>query len=485
MKMRKRKRDWRFPLAAVFFLLIVFTGIILLAGCSGSGSSSNTGGGSVALLLTDGPAPYESVTVTVTKVELIGDTVRTTIFSDPAGKEVDLLDLAGQSVLFTLATNVPEGPYEKIRLTISDLTVLSGGMEYHPHIPGNGKLDLNPRTSFSVIPGETLVIQVDIDCEKSIHLIETGSEKFVFRPVIFVDILSGARPVKRGKLLRLEGFVTDISEDSFLLCRRPPDGVILPMDFEAGPFDSWGEACVQVLVNGTSFFSLSGEPEKYDDIGVGEFVTVFAIPESLFVIEDVESPETPYRGRVEALTVGEGHLLTLRGIVRSPLDENDALKFEIHPDGQGIYPLDIVVQTFPEATKLTDRFGNLLDESALVPLTYASVSGVFHADLLTMNGEFIVLLSPPYAFKHVGTIESVDPEENSFTLNENGTSTCVAVDGETRIILAVSAGGGAYEVHVDAGVDDLLPGDNAIVFGRDNPVSGCVDAEAIFVERGL
>jgi len=32
----------------------------------------------------------------------------------------------------------------------------------HPRLPGNGKMDLNPRGMFEVIGGETLIIELDM-----------------------------------------------------------------------------------------------------------------------------------------------------------------------------------------------------------------------------------------------------------------------------------------------------------------------------------
>lgn len=177
---------------------------ILLTGCSGGGSgTTSTGdaaaGGNVALFLSDGPADeYDHIWAGVKAVYLIpaddGGPVLIFKSSDPDGKEVDLLDLKDQELLLTVKKNVPAGLYSKIRLIIADIYV-----EGNPDTPcanGNleiklpsGKIDLNPRENFEVVPGETLAISLDMDMDKSIKLKEAGkSGKCIFRPVIFVDI---------------------------------------------------------------------------------------------------------------------------------------------------------------------------------------------------------------------------------------------------------------------------------------------------------
>ena len=155
-------------LLTIFFLSLVFT---VLAGCSSGGSTdtSNTasGPGSVALLLTDAPSDdFDEINITVIKAELMSDHGRVTIFQ---GEDTfNLLDLTDARI-FAIREGIPGGTYNKIRLTLKD-----NGIElvdyndtdsplddavYYPKLPGNNKLDLNPRGSFKVVAGTTLVIQ--------------------------------------------------------------------------------------------------------------------------------------------------------------------------------------------------------------------------------------------------------------------------------------------------------------------------------------
>jgi hypothetical protein len=44
-----------------------------------------------------------------------------------------------------------------------------------------------------VAPGETLVLQLDMDANKSIHTVQKGKkQEYPFRPVVFIDIVTDA-----------------------------------------------------------------------------------------------------------------------------------------------------------------------------------------------------------------------------------------------------------------------------------------------------
>ena len=51
-----------------------------------------------------------------------------------------------------------------------------------PKLP-SGKLKLKPREPFQVFAGESLLVQIDIDAEKSIKYDEKGNGEWQFRPV--------------------------------------------------------------------------------------------------------------------------------------------------------------------------------------------------------------------------------------------------------------------------------------------------------------
>ena len=129
-----------------------------------------------------------------------------------------MLALQKFSDLLATAT-VPVGSYSKIRLHVSqvelvrlnpDGTVLSSDIA---KLPANGKIDLNPRRSFDVTDNGHLMIQLDMDANKSIHIIGNG-KGYNFRPVVFVNILGD----DDMKLVILDGKVLEKTADGFQLC---------------------------------------------------------------------------------------------------------------------------------------------------------------------------------------------------------------------------------------------------------------------------
>ena len=188
-------------LGAICSLLLVAVPIaVLLISCGGGGSggsssaTGSSGTGSVALLLADGPADdYDQIFITITEVSLIpqegSGRSPVVIFRNPAGIEVDLLDLRDEDYLLTVNRRVQAGVYEKLRLLISDIRPV-GGPCSSLRLP-SGKIDLNPRGFIEVVPNRTLSIRLDVDANKSINV----SASCNFRPVVFVDIEQGA-PVR-------------------------------------------------------------------------------------------------------------------------------------------------------------------------------------------------------------------------------------------------------------------------------------------------
>jgi len=231
---RRRRMRRLTTVASLVVTLVCLAIVVYLAGCgSGGGGGSfgvgtdQSGTGTVSVLLTDGPADeYEKIWITVNEVSLIpvhGDPV--VLFRSEEGYEVDLLELRDDDFLLTVKKRVPAGWYEKVRLRISDIEAEGGPRDDMVILP-SGKIDLNPRGSFRVVPGGMLSIRLDIDANKSIHLHPAGkSEKCIFRPVVFVDIQPG-EPIRRcpqvldGTILSLidedrdgeiEGFILDLS----------------------------------------------------------------------------------------------------------------------------------------------------------------------------------------------------------------------------------------------------------------------------------
>jgi hypothetical protein len=255
---------WRFVLLILGFELLALLMGALLSSCGGGGSSagvSTTGTGQVVMMLTDGPTgAYDQINVTITAVDLLGDRASTRIFSGPA-RTVDLLQLRDQADLFSLA-NVPRGTYSRIRLTVSDVQLVdSTGATISPKLPGGNHIDLVPRAPFIITGGDSLVVQVDLDAEKSLHVVKAGrSGLTIFRPVVFVDIIDGA---VSARIAEIHGTVSNIRVDAgtFDLCRLNARRDL-------------SDRCLTVQTADASFFNGDGTAGAFSDLVDNRPVTV-------------------------------------------------------------------------------------------------------------------------------------------------------------------------------------------------------------------
>lgn len=208
---------------------------ILLSACGSSGGSSSANSdasGSVGVLLTDMPADPEQfaeINITIESIELLGGSEsKQSIYSGPS-ETINLLDLKNESIPFAFENDIPVGQYCKIRLTLSQLELvladetpedLEDNERAYPKLPGNNKLDLNVRNCFEVAANQPLMLQLDIDAGRSIHVVE-NKKGFQFRPVVFVDAINTEFA---PKLTRLNGILEDVNQETgtLLLCDALP-----------------------------------------------------------------------------------------------------------------------------------------------------------------------------------------------------------------------------------------------------------------------
>lgn len=274
-------------------LLLGLVGLVSL-GCGGGGgsgggaTSSAAATGSVAVVLTDAPTDeFIQAFVTVTRIDLLADRDdddsdgedgsggRVTIFE---GRETfDLLALENVSDPFVLAEDVPARRYEKLRLEVEDIELIRRGPDgdlesVFPRLQGpqpGGRIDLNPRGGFEVEPGSLLAVRLDIDARRSIQINETGKRDVLFRPQVFVEIMSVEEP---GRLLLVEGVVEELDREADPVALRLCE-VAIHLRTEREVSD---RPCLTVFVDeGTSIFDRDARPTDLDAIFLGDRVAVF------------------------------------------------------------------------------------------------------------------------------------------------------------------------------------------------------------------
>jgi len=187
-------RDPRIAHPFVLALAVAALAVPILTSCSES-SGSNSGMGTVNVRLTDAPidlTQVQSVVVTITGVTLYssgeseGDMPQVTpmgavpILTHP--DTFDLLTLTGGATTLLASGEAPAGRYQRIRLEVSkaELTFKDGRVE--PLKLESGKVDVPIAFDLGVDATQTLTL--DFDAGASVQVNETGSDKYILRPVV-------------------------------------------------------------------------------------------------------------------------------------------------------------------------------------------------------------------------------------------------------------------------------------------------------------
>lgn len=329
-------------------LLTIFS-VIFVAGCGGGSSTEPEvapvtplpATGTVGLLFTDAPTDeFESILLTVTDAILIGGDDKQEILFEGA-EPIDLLNLTNFSEPVVFG-EVSVGNYKKLRLKISNLELvpLDGSPSIFPALPANGKIDLLQADGFDVVSGRTLIIELDMDANKSIKITAAGnSGKYKFRPVVKVNIMH--------KLARLEGSVKEVLSDpagSFVLC-----------DIDSP------EHCVTVATN--------GDTGIFDDQGLDTGFSTLASGQMVVAIGNYETEPSIVLNAV-VLEIG-GNAEQVKGsVVSNPMDD----QFLMVVDGNG----ELVVE-LQAGTKFYDVDGAINRNAILVGVD-VEIEGVKPAD---------------------------------------------------------------------------------------------------------
>jgi hypothetical protein len=339
--------------------------------------------GTVGVLFRDGPThDFCQILAKVDRIDLLGSAGPTNIFMGP--ETIDVLAMENYSDVLTVATEVPVGAYEKVRLTLSDLALVEcddagdpepeSGWE-HPKLPGNGKLDLNPRGEFQVVGGETLLIQIDMDMNKSLHVHQTGNGKWQFRPVIFVDIVPDGE-----RLVRVFGQVRDVNGMTFELCPLEPassvDGGPAPGTGDMSGDDDSGR-CLDVFADGsTGIFNEAGDSAGIDQVVNGGLLTAIGFLSLHDDDDDSDSKADDLRLDAVVLELGDqGTFQRIRGAVATAPGNNDIFEFDPSAVADASDLIDVLLQAGTRIFALGSN--EELTSAALQPGTEGEVDGVF------------------------------------------------------------------------------------------------------------
>jgi hypothetical protein len=458
-------------------------------GATGGGDPPTLTTGTVAVLLTDAPTDaFCHIYATVEGIDLLGDAGRTdTVFEGP--RTVDLLALRNYTDVFSIDTAVGIGTYEKVRMTLSDLALVEcndagvaedSNLWEHPRLPGNGKMDLNPRGTFEVIGGETLVIELDMDMNKSLHVHQTGNGRWQFRPVIFVTI----RPDDM-KLVRVFGEVNNLGVNAFELCPIEPVSSVGPGTDMMGTGD-----CIDVATDAsTGIFDETGSPVGLSAVANDDLLTAIGF---LSLHDDMDGDTRMDDLLLNAVVLELGPNDTfarIRGAVVGAPGNNDLFEFDSAPLDPLAGRFDVLLQSGTRVFALGSN--DELTSAALQPGTEGEVDGVFTDPLTSgepLKSSLIVLdqdATPEVSILDatISVIPADDdlvPETRRMTVTTTAepAGRCVKTDPATRYLLITESATSTETTEI--AFTGLAVGNNVDVYGTTDPVElSCVLADTI------
>jgi hypothetical protein len=461
--------------------------VFALSGCGGGGdgmgdSNAAPTTGSVAVLFADAPVDqFCEVRATVTGIDLLGTDGPTNIYT--GDRTVNVLAMRNFSDFFVVDPSVPIGTYEKVRLTLSDLALVEcdaagqpepeSGWE-HPNLPGNGKLDLNPRGSIEVIGGEMLVIELDLDMEKSLHVHQTGNETWQFRPVVFVTI----RPDDQH-LVRVFGSARSVGAASFELCPIEPVSATDP------PSTTASTECLDVLTDGkTGIFDSEGDPVGLAALAADDRLTAIGF---LGLHDDADGDSRTDDLKLDAVVLEYGPRGTferIAGAVVSAPGGNDIFEFDPFAGD----PIDVRLQT---GTRIFAVGSNVeLTSAALQPATTGEVDGVFTDPPVLgepLKSSLVVVDQDDTPDVSVlgATIRTIVADDDAVAETRRFevdtatvTAQCITTDAQTRYLEITETNTSSETAEV--AFADLAVDDEVDVFGSTDPVdASCVQADVV------
>ncbi len=488
--------------SSLFLTSVILSGLAACGGGSGdpavnvpAATSSQAATGSVALLLTDAPSDeFAEINLTVSRVQLLSEERAVTLYEGE--KTINLLDLQHHSDLLSWSGDVPAGSYDKIRLSVTDVELVrkdsSGAVleVIHPKLPGNGKLDLNPRAAFSVNAGGTLMLQIDVDAKKSIHVVKTGNGGYQFRPVVFIDVLGGGLD---GKLVRLSGEVRNIDDaarrfdlchEGFSLRRSLSESESDGDDEQDAPsLEAQGQSslpaqrCVTVTVaEHGALFNAAGDAAVFADLMENQDATVIG----RFSGGLNEDQRLAFSALVVELGA-PGSFTRLRGTALSGVGSDGRFTLEL-ADGQGFASGTTLQVVLSEGSKLFSRLGEPLTAQAVTAGVEVKVEGVLQlsdsvADQLKAALVFVDSAQP--IDKLSGAISNVAAQTASLNLSDSVLGDrCVTVTEDTALYLITTTPDGYSSAAVT--LPALAAGQQAEVYGR-YAISGCFVARTVLV----
>lgn len=466
-------------------ILLISTVLFLLAACGGGSTNatftSSSDSGFVTVSIGDDDInDFDQAIFEISQLVLIGDDKQIVLLDEP--RTIDFLAL--ETVNEVLAeTEVPVGAYSKLRLAVDAIDLIkldiNGAVAetVSVRLVANGKVDIVPRGEFTVESDSTLVLDIDVDLAKSIKLTKTGNGRYIFRPVIFADIVGEEN---NGRIVRVEGEFEFIDveglrqSDRFSICAAE----LMSDDDEVAE----SQTCRLVLTDDDTGFFLAGEDLTLlavDDIQNGDNVVVYGLLQPAAF----DSEEDNYYGTpVSALVVAKGAFNRLEGASASSFDETAQVFDVALASGQGIVG-DLEISTYlplSDGALLADSVGNRLPSAAIASGVEVEVEGLLSLGQPNTFKAFAAIIDTSASQVTItGMATDLDLVARTLTLNDGVTTYCVEINESTAIQLIDASDESAS---IDSVPLEALINAEIEVTGELDSETGCLMASTIILD---
>lgn len=473
---------WGWDMKTILYSFFIGLFSLMLVSCGGSGSGSiESETGFITVSIGDNAIDeFDQAIFQISEVRLLGENDQIVLLDEQ--RTIDFLALETVNEVLAEA-EVPAGQYSKIRLAVDSIELIklddNGNVEetVDVRLVANGKVDIVPRGEFTVGANSTLALDIDVDLGKSIKLTLTGNGRYIFRPVIFADIIHDAGD---GRLVRIEGEFEAIElegvrqDDRFRLCA--PELMSDDDDVEET------QSCRLILANGeTGLFEVdeSLTPSVLGNFQNGDNVVAYGFLQPLAYEHDSDAH---YGTPVAALVVAKGEFRYLEGEATSVFEEVEQTFGLVLNPGQGIVGDLQLTTRLPliDGALLIDSNGNIVEASVIEPGLEVEVEGLLLLDTPNSFEAFIALVD---AEQNQVTVTGMATEINlisrTLTLFDGVDSYCVEINDETNMQTVDTLEGA---VSLDSISLEALLNAEIEVTGTVNVDTDCLVADSIVLD---
>jgi hypothetical protein len=172
----------------------LLVGYLLAVGIVATGCTADDRSARVDVRLTDAPASFESVFVTISRIDVaVASENWVTLFDQP--QRFDLLTLQNDATAALGGADLVPGHYGQLRLIVDSASVVAGGIEEPLEIASGAHTGIKINLDAELSAGTTYTLVLDYDAAKSV---KTTAKGYLMTPVITVKSLVGAPTESTG-----------------------------------------------------------------------------------------------------------------------------------------------------------------------------------------------------------------------------------------------------------------------------------------------